>query len=132
MNNRRMLTSIVYILLGMVLFGCGLAEIVDEFWSGMGGALIGVGIIQMIRMIRYQKNPDYKEAVDTAVTDERNRFISNKAWAWAGYLYVLSSSVGTIVFKVAGREDLSVFCGFSVCILIMLFWICHVWLKKKY
>ena len=132
MNNRRMMASVVWLVLGVVLFGCGLLEVVDAFWSGMGGALMGVGGIRLIRMIRYQKNPAFKEAVDTAATDERNRFISNKAWAWAGYLYVLAAAVGTIVFKIAGREELSVFCGFSVCILILLFWICNLWLKRKY
>ena len=132
MNNRRMPASIVWIVLGMVLFGCGLAELVDEFWSGMGGAMMGMGIVRMIQMIRYQKNADYKEAVDTAKCDERNRFIANKAWAWAGYLYVLAAGVGTIVFKLAGREDMSIFCGSSVCLLTVLYYICHLLLRKKY
>ena len=132
MKNKRMLISVVYILLGMALFGCGLAEIVDEFWSGMGGALMGVGLVRLIGMIRYQKNPEYREAVDTAAKDERNRFIANKAWAWAGYLYVLIAAVGTIAFKLAGREELSVFCGSSVAVLILLYYISHLWLRKKY
>ena len=132
MKNKRMLISVVYILLGMALFGCGLAEIVEEFWSGMGGALIGVGIVRMISMIRYQKNPEYREAVDTAAKDERNRFIANKAWAWAGYLYVMAAAIGAIVFQILGREELSVFCGFSVAILVLLYWISYSWLRKKY
>lgn len=132
MKNKRMLISGIYILLGMALFGCGLAEIVEEFWSGMGGALIGVGIVRMISMIRYQKNPEYKEAVDTAMRDERNRFIANKAWAWAGYLYVMAAAIGAIVFQILGREELSVFCGFSVAILVLLYWISYSWLRKKY
>lgn len=132
MKNKRMLISVVYILLGMVLFGCGLMEMVDEVWSGMGGALIGVGVVRMISMIRYQKNPEYKEAVDTAMNDERNRFIANKAWAWAGYLYVMAAAIGAIVFRILGREELSVFCGFSVAILVLLYWISYSWLRKKY
>ena len=132
MKSKRMLISVGYVLLGTVLFGCGLMGKVDEFWSGMGGALIGVGIVRLIGMIRYQKNPEYKEAVDTAMHDERNRFIANKAWAWAGYLYVLAAAVGTIVFRIAGREELSVFCGFSVSVLILLYYISHLWLRKKY
>ena len=132
MKNKRMLISVVYILLGMVLFGCGLMEMVDEVWSGMGGALIGVGIVRMISMIRYQKNPEYKEAVDTAMRDERNRFIANKAWAWAGYLYVMAAAIGAIVFRILGREELAVFCGVSVAILVLLYWISYSWLRKKY
>ena len=132
MKNKRMLISVIYVLLGTVLFGCGLMDIADEFWSGMGGALIGVGIVRLIGMIRYQKNPEYKEAVDTAMNDERNRFLANKAWAWAGYLYVIAAGVGTISFKIAGQEELSVFCGLSVSVLVLLYYISHLWLRKKY
>lgn len=132
MNKRRMLTSVVWIALGAVLFGCGIAGIVDEFWSGMGGGLLGVGIFQMIRMIRYQRNETYKEAVDTAMSDERNRFIANKAWAWAGYWYVLIGAVGTLVFRLVGMEELSVFSGFSICLILVLYWFSYLWLRKKY
>ena len=64
MNNKRWITSIVYIALGVGLLGCGIAQILDEFWSGMGGGLLCVGLVRMIQMIRYQKNETYKEAVD--------------------------------------------------------------------
>ena len=132
MNNKRWITSIVYIALGVVLLGCGIAQILDEFWSGMGGGLLGVGIVRMIQMIRYQKNETYKEAVDTAMSDERNRFIANKAWAWAGYWYVLIGAVGTLVFRLVGMEELSVFCGFSIFLILVLYWVSHLWLRKKY
>lgn len=132
MNNRGWITSIVYLALGAVLLGCGIAGIVDEFWSGMGGGLLGVGIVRMIQMIRYQKNETYKEAVDTAMSDERNRFIANKAWAWAGYWYVLIGAVGTLVFRLVGMEELSVFSGFSICLILVLYWVSNLWLRKKY
>ena len=132
MNNKRWITSIVYIALGVVLLGCGIAQILDEFWSGMGGGLLGVGIVRMIQMIRYQKNETYKEAGDTAMSDERNRFIANKAWAWAGYWYVLIGAVGTLGFRRVGMEELSVFCGSIICLFLVLYWVSHLWLRKKY
>lgn len=132
MNNKRWITSIVYIALGVGLLGCGIAQILDEFWSGMGGGLLGVGLVRMIQMIRYQKNETYKEAVDTARSDERNRFIANKAWAWAGYWYVLIGAVGTLVFRLVGMEELSVFCGSSICLILVLYWVSYLWLRKKY
>ena len=132
MNNRRMLASVVWMVLGVVLFACGIAGMVDGFWSGMGGGLIGVGVVQLVRMIRYQNNPEYKEAVDTAAKDERNRFLSNKAWAWAGYLYVLAAAVGAFVFKLVGRDELSIFCGSGVAVLVLFYWISYCWLRKKY
>ena len=75
-------------------------------WSSMGFAFIVVGILQVIRYIRYRTNEEYREKFDTESKDERNRFIANQAWAWAGYLFVLTGGVGAIVFKLMGREDL--------------------------
>ena len=46
MSKKRMIIQIVEILAGVILLGLGVTGIVDEFWSGMGGALIGVGVMQ--------------------------------------------------------------------------------------
>ena len=105
---------------------------IDSFWSGMGGALIGVGIVQTIRWAHYWNDPEYKEKFDTQTHDERNRFIANKAWAWAGYLSVLTGAAAAIAFKIAGMDDISYFCSIAVCLLMILYWICWLVLKRKY
>ena len=130
--NRRYLVSIVWIVLGAVLFGCGIAEVVDEFWSGVGGGFLGVGIFQIVRIVRYRKDETYREAVDTAKTDERNRFLANKAWAWAGYLYVIVGAVGTFVFRLLEMKMLSIFCGGSISLILVLYWGSYLWLRRKY
>ena len=131
-QNKRTVISIFWIVLGAVLFGCGIAQILDEFWSGVGGGLMGVGIMQMIRILRYRNNEEYKEAVDTARNDERNHFLANKALAWAGYWYVLLAAVGTFAFKLLGMDDLSIFCGGSICLILVLYWGSYLWLKRKF
>ena len=67
--------SIFWVLVGAVLCGLGVAEVIDSFWSGMGGGLVGVGLVQTVRHIRYRKDPEYREKTDTENQDERNRFI---------------------------------------------------------
>ena len=132
-NDRRIVACcIIYIILGVALMVLGMLEVVDSFWSGMGGALIAVGVVRIIQILRYHNDDSYRENMEIEMKDERNHFIRNKAWAWAGYLYVLIAAVGTIAFKLAGREELSVFCGFSVAVLILLYYISHLWLRKKY
>lgn len=123
---------VVLIVLGAVLSVAGVMEAVDEFWSGMGGGLIGIGIVQMIRYIRFNKDVEYKERYEVAVSDERNKFIAMKAWSWAGYIFVLTSALGTIVFKLLGREDIMIFCSTSVCFIMIAYWVCHLILKRKY
>ncbi len=129
---KRIYISIFWVIIGLVIFGCGIFEIVDSFWSGMGGALVGVGAIRIIQYIKYCKNSEYREKMEIERNDERNKFIGGKAWAWAGYFYVLINAVGTIVFKIAGNDQLSQFCAYSVCLVLVLYWISYLFLRKKY
>ena len=131
-NDRRIAAYIVYIIFGVVLMILGMLEVLDSFWSGMGGALIAVGAVRVIQFLRYNKDESYREKWDVESQDERNRFIRNKAWAWAGYLFVFIAAICTIAFKVLGQDLLSRVAGFAICILMLLYWICYMVLKKKY
>ena len=132
MSKKRIVIQIVEILAGIILLGLGIAGKVDEFWSGMGGALIGVGAMYLVQTVRYHKNEAYRENVDTERKDERNQFLSMKAWQWAGGWFVMIASVGTFAFKFAGKEDLMMLCGGGVCLLTFLYYVCYLYLKKKY
>lgn len=131
-KDRRIITSIIYVALGAVLFALGLTEVVDAFWSSMGSALIAVGIIRGVRFIRLCRDEAYREKVETEINDERNLFIRNKAWAWSGYLFILIAAVATIALRIAGQELLSTAAAFSVCLILVLYWICWLILSKKY
>ena len=117
---------------GLVLFGLGCAEIVDEFWSGMGSALLVIGVIRLLRFYRLKKNDSYREKMETAETDERNQFIRMKAWSWAGYLFIMVSAIATIIFRILGQELLSQFCSYAVCLMLVLYWVSYFVLRKKY
>ena len=129
---RRIVAYVLYIVLGAVLVGLGILEILDSFWSGMGGALIVVGAIRIVQMVRYSKDKGYQEKMDTALKDERNQFIRNKAWAWSGYMFVIIAAVATIVFRLMGQELLSMAASFAICILLVLYWVSYVVLNRKY
>ena len=98
----------------------------------MGTSLFIIGIIFLIKNIKYKTNEEYREKLDIQTNDERNKYLSLKAWAWAGYIFVLLGGVGTIVFKLIGKEDLMMMASASVCLIMILYWISHTILKKKY
>ena len=131
-KDRRILACIVYLILGIALMILGILEVLDAFWSGMGGALIAVGVVRMIHILRYRNDESYRENMEIETKDERNRFIRNKAWAWAGYLFVLVTAISTSVLKLLGQDLLSIAAGFAVCVLMLLYWVCYLVLKKKY
>ena len=123
---------IALIIAGLALIGLGFAEIVDEFWSGMGSALLVIGAIRLLRFYRLKKNDGYREKMETAVTDERNQFIRMKAWSWAGYLFIMVSAIATIIFRILGQDLLSQFASYAVCLMLVLYWVSYFVLKKKY
>lgn len=131
-RDRRVVMSVIWIILGSVLFGLGLAEVVDTFWSSMGSALLAVGVLQVIRFYRYQNDEAYREKMEIEMSDERNLFIRSKAWAWTGYLFILIAGVLVIVLKIMGEELLSMAASYAVCLMLILYWISYMILKKKY
>ena len=126
------LVSIFYIILGAVLIGLGFAGKVDEFWNGMGSALLVIGVIQWVRFYRFNKNEAYREKLETEANDERNKFISNKAWAWAGYLFVMIMAVASIVLRIFEQNLLSIVASGTVCLVLILYWMSYLILKRKY
>lgn len=131
-SNKRLIASIVEIALGAILLVCNLAGLLDEFWSGMGVALIVVGGLLLLRQIKYKTNESYRESVDVEVNDERNKYLSMKAWSWAGYLFVMIAAVGAVVLKIVGQDELVFFASGSVCLIMVLYWLSYVVLRKKY
>lgn len=130
--NQRLTLSIFWVLLGLTLCICHTAGLIEDFWSGMGVALMVVGLLQVLRQVRYRTDRDYREKFDTEVRDERNKYLSSKAWAWAGYWFVLIAAIGTIVFKLMGREELMKLASGSVCLIVLLYWLSYLALKRKY
>lgn len=132
MKNRRFLLSFFWVLLGAVLVGCRAAGLVEEYWGSMGVAFVVIGGLQIFRSVRYLRSAEYRDKVDMATKDERNRFLANKAWAWAGYLYVMIAAVASIALKLLGHDLLCQAAAFSVCGIMVLYWVSYLVLQKKY
>ena len=87
-RDKRMIFSIIWVILGTVLIALAFAGKVDVFWNGVGSGLLVVGVLQLLRQYRFSKNESYREKIEIEEKDERNHFIRNKTWAWTGYLFV--------------------------------------------
>ena len=130
--DKKNIYPICLLIAGLILIGLGIAEVVDEFWSGMGSALTVVGALRLLRYHRLNKNAAYREKMEIAETDERNHFIRAKAWSWAGYLFIICTGLSVIVFKLLGNDLLSQASSWGVCLMLMLYWGSYFVLKKKY
>ena len=132
-NNRRLILSIGWVVVGAALFVLTLTEKLDSaVYSGMGGALMAVGALQIIRNLRYRNDAEYREKIDTEVQDERNRFLRMKSWSWAGYIVVLTEGIGVITAMILGEKTVQLVLSYSVCLLLVVYWISYLILRKKY
>ena len=94
--------------------------------------MIAVSSIFLFRQIKYKTNTEYKESVDVERNDERNKYLAMKAWSWAGYIFVILAAISTIVLKLTGHEEGMMITSASVSLIVLLYWISFVILKKKY
>ena len=132
-NNKRLALTVFWIVLGAVLVVLTVTEVLDSsIYSGMGGALMAVGTLQLIRAIKYRKDSEYKEKVDTELGDERNRFLRMKSWSWAGYFTILIEGIGAIIAMALGERTVQLVLSYSVWLVLVIYWIAYVILSKKY
>lgn len=131
-QDKRVYISICWIVLGAILAINQFTGNMDEYWSGLGIALLVVGILQLARRIKYHNDVQYRENVDTSNNDERNKFLSGRAWAWAGYLYMIIGCVAILVLQIVGLKEISQTISFTVCALLILYWVSYMFLSRKY
>ena len=131
-ENARWILSLLWIIIGGALLLCYQLDLLDDFWQGMGIALLAVGLVRLLQHIRYKKNPEYREKVDTADQDERNHFLANKAWAWAGYIFVLIAALASVVLRIMGYVELVPLASGCACLLLILYSVCYMILRRKY
>ena len=132
-NNRKLILSIFWMILGAVLLGLSIAEVLDSSaYAGMGGGLIAVGALQVARNLRYRKDPEYREKIDTEANDERNSFLRMKSWSWTGYVVVLVEGFGSVAAMVLGKRELQLTLAYSVWLILVIYWVTYLVLSKKY
>ena len=132
-NNRRLLLSVFWTVLGAVLLTLSIMEkIASGIFSGMGGALMAIGILQIIRNVKYRKNSDYKEKIDILEKDERCKYLRLKAWGWAGYLVVLLEAIGSVIAMILGEQLIMQVLLVSVALIVGIYAISYMILNRKY
>ena len=132
-NNKKLALSIFWVILGIALIALSIAEILDSsLYAGMGGALTAVGILQIIKQLRYKNDAAYREKTDTAAHDERNDFLRMKSWSWAGYITILVEGIGVIAAMILRQHTVQLLLSYSVCLILCAYWIAFIILNRKY
>lgn len=132
-NKKKLAVSVMWVIIGAALFVLELTGVISNpVFSGMGGALATVGVVQIIRNVRYHSNKEYKEKIDVAYTDERNGYIRMKAWSWAGYLFILCSAVASLVLFILKQTVYGQIVSYCMCAVLAFYVIVYMILQRKY
>ena len=130
---KKIFLSLFWVILGAALILCSFTGILrGDTWEGIGYGWLACGIVQIIKQLRYRKDKNYREKYDVEVNDERNKYIAMKAWAWAGYGFVLIACLASIVLLLIGQGPFAQITNGAVCLIIVLYWVSYLCLKKKY
>ena len=130
---KKIYLSIFWIVVGAALVILNISGIIaDNTWLGLGCGWIACGIMQTARHIRYIKDDEYRKDFDVKMNDERNRFISSKAWACAGYGFVIIAGCASVVLFIAGKSTAACAASGSICLIVFLYWLSYFLLKRKY
>lgn len=89
----------------------GYREFVPGFYSGIGGGFLAAGLITVARNYRYLKDPEQKQKRKIYETDERNRMLGLRCWAYAGYSMFLFLYLGVIVSSFVSLTAMKVLLG---------------------
>ena len=130
--DRRIVLEVFYILAGGAFFILGMTGMLDSFWTGLGAALVALGVLRLIQIGRYKNDEDYKENVDIANSDERIRFITSKAKSVAFYTSVLLEAAAVIVLRIMKLDELSTFAGLVLCVQIAVYYVAYLVLRNRY
>lgn len=132
-DNKRLALTIFWIVLGILLIILSVFDILDSsIYAGIGGALTAIGVLQFVRTMRYRKDSEYREKIDIEINDERNRYLRMKSWSWTGYIVVLIEGIGVVVALILGQETVQLILSYSVCLILVVYWLTYVILGRKY
>ncbi len=131
----RLITGIAYVLFGALLAVMdfvGMAE-GDEFLT-LGVAFAVMGIIRIVQYSNLLKNPDKLRSREITERDERNIVIVEKARSLTFTIYILLCGSAVLVSGLTSGfgNTLAKAASYSVCSLILIYYLCCLYFRKKY
>ncbi|HOP75652.1 MAG TPA: hypothetical protein PLC07_11475 [Bacillota bacterium] len=120
-------------IIGVILFiSSEVFNFMDTFWSGMGIGFVVLSTIRLIQLYRYQNDNNYAEKINIQNSDERNKFIAEKARSMAFYYFILIALISTIALRVLEYNQASTIIGYTICVQLVLYWLSYLWFRQKY
>ncbi len=125
--------AIGYIIAGLVMIGISFfVKTEGDFLSAFGLAVLVCGVVRIRNYRIITRSDERIKQQEIAETDERNVLIADRAKSRAFSIYLMVACIAVIVCAFMGNQLLTQVIGFSVCGLVLLYWISYYIIRKKY
>ncbi len=134
MKNKKYTIYIIEMVAGVLINMLAFSGTVSDpsVLTGIGSGILVVGLVQLLRTMRIERDPELKKRVETASKDERYAFISMKAKEAAFAIYLIIAAVICMACLILGYEREGMTAAVSICLLVILYTIMFRILAKKY
>lgn len=104
----------------------------DSCWPGMGLGFVIISALRLVQIHRYRTDEGYAKKTDIENSDERNRFLAEKARSMTFSYSILLEAVAVIILRIMGRNEASTITGLLMCAQLSVYWAGYFYLKRKY
>lgn len=130
--------AIMWVIVGVALWAAALVpEWENDFYSGMTSGMAGcflvIGVIRLVRVRRWQKDPERAADYEAALKDERTAYVTNKARSVTFFVSVyVQLAAGLIAIYVFDQRLLGQAFCYMTCFQCLLFTILFRVYNKRY
>ena len=124
--------AVIYIVLGTVMVASTFITKTDNsFISSFGFAMVIMGIVRIRNYRMITKDEDTIRKQQIIETDERTVSIIHKAKSAAFSIYIFILGLAVIVLSFFSMHEAAKWIAYSVCLLIVIYWICYFVYQRK-
>ena len=128
----RLYIAIAFIALGIALIAVSFITKTDNYFiSSFGLAFVVMGIARTKRYFLITKSEERIRKAEISETDERNISIHQKARGAAFSTYLLLSGLSVIVLSFLALHEAAKWISYSMCFLMVIYWIFYFVYQKK-
>ena len=129
--------AILWVIVGAVLWiiftAVGGEDFRSGLLSGMGSAFIVIGVIRLVRVRRWEKDPEKAADYEAALKDERTAYVSNKARSMTFFISVyVQLAAGLIAIFIFDQKLLGQAFCYMTCFQCLLFTVLYRVYNKRY
>ena len=128
----RLYIAITYIVLGLIMIAAGfITKLNSDYLSSFGLILTVLGIVRIRNYFFITKNEETIRKREIAETDERTISIMYKAKNAAFNTYIIICGSAVIILSLLNMHNEAKWISYSVCLLLIIYWISYLIYQKK-